>query len=1239
MVDCPACGERVKDGVALRRHCSAILDPEKAAKRHGAHGEGNIVMKRSEGLRKLGIAALASIALLASAMGARAQGTRKDDIVFGAQGRPAAGALVVICSQPAIVTTTPCSPAAGVFYDAALTQPLAQPIKTDGLGHFHFYTAPGSYAVQLYGPGLNTSVIHDVILPNDATNPTVSSITSSGGIAVFSLAHGGTLAISSNLAAGGNASVAGTVSASNIPAGSFAGWLDATQFGMRAVSTVPMTTGSCTSGLKSVTLAAASSFQNGDGIVLYGCGASNTLATPGAPTVTPSLLSGPDTNNDQVKAPSSGTAAYSYQIVARDKNGGLTAAGSVGSTSSGWKLGPQQTTVRTLTRSDNKAKVSASSEDGAATGAVAYLTGSTDASFSGFYEVATVPTTSSFTFLQGMDTRGGASGAATGGTVQIFNCNHLSWAAVTGAWEYYIYGRTSGSLALVGVTRPGETTWNDCGATMSAAPSLPEFVPAVPPRSATNDYLTTTIASGAGTTRITLATAAANSASGTTVLFDDGPTLLAAYNAAKSNPTIASLHIPPAGARETYPINSHTILPGQIFVHQQGAITLNETLEIANAGQNWTGMLGGSLNSFPQFAWNIAPLISINTAYPGIYTAAESKWDFLSFGMGTNGLGMVVNGDVGSFNTTVSNSSFSSGSPADYVGLGFVGNGISNTVFSNVLIETNDGPSMGYTLAPYVLFRASTANVEPSSQFACEHCYFVGRGIGLSGTPNWRTSGVFRLVDAYAQALRNPLVEIGANTNGPIISIDRFLNDTSTAAAVGNWGPNAIVTIRNTANNSSEAGGPTGLVTGNVIAGLECLNCGTVVGQNINILRTLPNAAVSIPVYSATSTTNSPALSADILVSAPLHFPAQNTVFMDLPVPTGVSATPASGGSVAVGTHTYSVTAVGVDQGETGPSAAASCTTTTGNQTCDIRWTAVSYARAYNVYRDGMKILNAGQHVTTTRFADNGTLLCCGEQSKMPNATGTGSTTLMGTQLITPRIVLVSSASPVAFIGTITESNTADRVYTMPDATGSIPYFSGSPAPGNCVKWGANGQLQDSRSACGSGGGGGGGGASASANVNYFIAPPGIPGDQNAPSPANAVILVEFIVPYSITFSYLDVDIGTADSNTSDFYDVGIYNTSGTLQCNWGAQNFTSIGVVEKSCAQGRVTLAAGLYVFAFTGNATVAKIFFGPAGMGTLSSATSGTSSSSGALPSSLSVPDIGVSFSSYASAFFVLH
>ncbi len=119
-------------------------------------------------------------------------------------------------------------------------------------------------------------------------------------------------------------------------------WVDIADYGARAVSTVPQTitkmkdsTHGCAAKSPIVHLREASTFQNGDGVVLYRCGAPNTLSTPLAPTVTPSLVSGPDNNNNVVNAPSEGTTLYNYQIVARDKNGGLTAASPAGSTSTG----------------------------------------------------------------------------------------------------------------------------------------------------------------------------------------------------------------------------------------------------------------------------------------------------------------------------------------------------------------------------------------------------------------------------------------------------------------------------------------------------------------------------------------------------------------------------------------------------------------------------------------------------------------------------------------------------------------------------------------------------------------------------------------------------------------------------------------------------------------------------------------------------------------------------------------
>jgi hypothetical protein len=51
MNDCPACGEKVKHGVAVCKHCSAILDAEKAAKHGLGLGARNSVGQASPGVR------------------------------------------------------------------------------------------------------------------------------------------------------------------------------------------------------------------------------------------------------------------------------------------------------------------------------------------------------------------------------------------------------------------------------------------------------------------------------------------------------------------------------------------------------------------------------------------------------------------------------------------------------------------------------------------------------------------------------------------------------------------------------------------------------------------------------------------------------------------------------------------------------------------------------------------------------------------------------------------------------------------------------------------------------------------------------------------------------------------------------------------------------------------------------------------------------------------------------------
>jgi hypothetical protein len=118
-----------------------------------------------------------------------AQGTRKDDIVFNSRGIPLAGATVRVCTMPA--TGQPCTPLALIYSDSGLTQALANPTTTDGMGNYFFYAAPGQYEIEISGPSITDKQIPNVILPNDPSSPTFS-----GAVSAFSLSLGGNLTVS-----------------------------------------------------------------------------------------------------------------------------------------------------------------------------------------------------------------------------------------------------------------------------------------------------------------------------------------------------------------------------------------------------------------------------------------------------------------------------------------------------------------------------------------------------------------------------------------------------------------------------------------------------------------------------------------------------------------------------------------------------------------------------------------------------------------------------------------------------------------------------------------------------------------------------------------------------------------------------------------------------------------------------------------------------------------------------------
>jgi len=122
------------------------------------------------------------------------QGSRKDDIVLNRFGQPVAGATVTVCTSGA--TGTPCSPLASIYSDVALTQPLSNPLSSDGQGNYHFYASPGRYVIQISGAGVSATTIPDVLLPADPTSPSFQTLSVAQNISALNLNLSGNLTVS-----------------------------------------------------------------------------------------------------------------------------------------------------------------------------------------------------------------------------------------------------------------------------------------------------------------------------------------------------------------------------------------------------------------------------------------------------------------------------------------------------------------------------------------------------------------------------------------------------------------------------------------------------------------------------------------------------------------------------------------------------------------------------------------------------------------------------------------------------------------------------------------------------------------------------------------------------------------------------------------------------------------------------------------------------------------------------------
>ena len=842
-------------------------------------------------------------------------------------------------------------------------------------------------------------------------------------------------------------------------------YIDIRSFGARATTgTTPNSTASIATGTATATLAGSSTFVNGDGVVIRGAGANITLSTPKAPRV----VAGNATvavGIGQTVPNSSGSTTYQYQIVARTVGGGYTVASTATAISNGpASLGANTVHISSWTRKTNVVTVTTASAHNLVVGSLVNI--KADGPIMGWYNVSTVPDNTHFTVVEGTDARNGAatSGGSTG-QVLWWNCNEITWAHVAGAWAYYIYGRTSGSMTLLGVSLPDRTQINvdalynvfeDYGATMTIPPDMPDWVPSTPPVAVKNDDLVTTIISGAGTTTLTLAANASNTVSGAIIKLDNAPNIAAAVAATFASDQKGVLYIPAGNTlNNAFVTNSVLTMQGSsggiVAVKQAGSLFLGDTLVLGNAV--WSGDSQNPLNLGVQFSFQKLPVISSGTAMPVVYESLSNVlMSYVSItNISNSGVGLLIDGNGQIPASQISHVNI--GSPiTDFVGHNLVirnqVNGASNFHFD--FLSMGSGPSI-------------TDN-SPSPLFVCNNgmalatfrnIFLNRRGMLLGG------SGNTSITSLYEQGAIMPKISLYNPARGITtvsLTLDVSEEDTTTHPILAYYG--GLTGIVSLAGSNGLTLGPNVSGNGTVAIQFRGVGANTAnIGQGVATEASLLTGEAIDGVFNAASGQSYP----EKILNAGLSVGSPYQMFVNSNAQAAPTAAVSAGGTVALGTYTFQVAPVFASGGEGVSSPSSnSVTTTSGHQTITVTWATVPGAIGYDLYHDHFSFQCSPPWITgggVTSYVWSGTSACGQAQS---GYSGSGPTAMLATGLFAPQLTLPSTDGG----GNVTVKmpvGTATRTLNLPDATGTALLAKGwFTNPNHLLITRADGTVQDS---------------------------------------------------------------------------------------------------------------------------------------------------------------------------------
>lgn len=1001
--------------------------------------------------------------------GAKGQSSRKDDIVFNSRGVPLAGASVRVCAMPA--AGQPCTPLALIYSDAALTQALANPTTTDGLGNYFFYAAPGKYMIEISGPGITTKQIPNVILPLDPTSPTFSS-----PISAFSLTLSGNLTVNGNTTVAGNLA-SGTLNLTNqaSPPGAagtgtvnlytktadkrlyykddagteigpiaatsgaqtnvtntftatqnFDGDLQAkgpnpyfsiSRYGAYSSSTTPVsTTCTFTAASATATCASAIDFANGQGLVGYKAGTAPTLITPAQPTVTPiGVLNGATT--------------YNYQVIAEDHQGGLTAASATGTTTTGAAtLGINQVNLTQASRSGGTTTYTSSANHNLQAGQQIVICqfgagvggGCPGAGldflddFNGVKVITSTPTPATFTVNDGnLPDRSESSSQAF---LQINACNKLTFSSSSysgdGTLRYWIYRNGAGPK---GVAVGLDPFFIDCGQDILSG-TVPGYVPAVPPAAAQAGYLATTIVSGGGTTTLTLANAATTSSASATTLHDNTPALQQAMQAAYAvgGGTVYIPAVSPA-ATGAFVFNSALDIPAfaiatsTVRILSNGAVQLNQPWILGPSTE-----IEGQPKATNSFQY-VTGAVFQGTAHPFFYIGPTSS---AAQHLSRLKLALSSPQQTAVYADNVSSGSGVNGLVIDYVGAGcgaipcrpYIMKGQFDFFFNGGVCSNSGTIWSGVPCLEFTNSSSALTGANPASipgRVMINGLYFAGGAIQVDNLPNSNSNG------GRNYTIRNSLYESGlgpymrVNTPNNQVDAHSYYNVDGADLALGVGTP--FIDLSNSTNTQFLS-----WTDGTISFTLEPLIVGCNGGAAATTIA-LSHGPTNYIGDSNCKWTNNGVGFGEVNGVAIGAFGANGKFLYRMATPSPAqSAAVSAGGSVPVGSRIYTVTAVDPDGSQTVQSAAVTAVTTSGSQTVTVTLPATfpAGAKGVNVYRDGA-LVNAGSCLSPQFTTPGGTYVdtfgfTCGASA--PQFTGAGSSFLSSSGVSTYKATIGGEA-------------------------------------------------------------------------------------------------------------------------------------------------------------------------------------------------------------------------------------